>query len=54
MSRGVGFNHKRKGHPGNFPENTIVEKKQKERIEDEELLVTQQAFKNRVQTKEMD
>ncbi|EIJ82134.1 hypothetical protein PB1_04330 [Bacillus methanolicus PB1] len=50
MARGKEFNHKKKGHPGNFPENSIAEKHTKERIEDEELIVTQEAFKNRVES----
>jgi hypothetical protein len=50
MGRGKEFNHKKKGHPGNFPENSIAEKHTKERIEDEELIVTQEAFKNRVES----
>ncbi|AIE59106.1 hypothetical protein [Bacillus methanolicus] len=50
MARGKELNHKKKGHPGNFPENSISEKHTKERIEDEELIVTQEAFKNRVES----
>ncbi|WP_274853303.1 hypothetical protein [Bacillus methanolicus] len=50
MARGNEFNHKKKGHPGNFPENSIAKKHTKERIEDEELIVTQEAFKNRVES----
>ncbi|WP_199738110.1 hypothetical protein [Falsibacillus albus] len=52
MARGKGFNHKEKGHPGNFPENSIAEKHTKERIEDEEFITTQEAFKNRVEEEE--
>ncbi|CAM3951590.1 hypothetical protein [Mesobacillus zeae] len=52
MSRGVGFNHKRKGHPGKLPEGTIVERHTTEAQEDEELLVTQEAFKNRIEEEE--
>jgi len=52
MSRGVGFNHKRKGHPGDFPKHTLVEKHTTEAQEEEELLVTQEAFKNRIKTEE--
>ncbi|MFD2680098.1 hypothetical protein [Bacillus seohaeanensis] len=48
MARGASFNHKRKGHPGDFPKDGLTEKHTKERIEDEELIVTQEAFKNRV------
>lgn len=52
LARGEHFNHKKKNHPGNFPENSIAEKHTKERIEDEELIVTQEAFKNRVEEEE--
>lgn len=48
MARGKNFNHKKKSHPGNFPENSVTEKHQKERIGDEEFLVVREAFKNRV------
>ncbi|WP_335871021.1 hypothetical protein [Bacillus sp. 2205SS5-2] len=48
MGRGKSFNHKKKNHPGNFPENAIAEKHAKQKIEDQEYLVTQEAFKNRV------
>lgn len=55
MSRGNEFNHKRKGHPGNFPEGTLVEGKTKELVpDDEELIVSKEAFKNRVKTDEME
>ncbi|MCU9613396.1 hypothetical protein OEV98_07485 [Caldibacillus lycopersici] len=50
MARGKAFNHKKKGHPGNFPADSLTEKHSKEAIEDEELIVTQEAFKNRVET----
>ncbi|MEI5908593.1 hypothetical protein WAK64_16215 [Bacillus spongiae] len=49
MARGKAFNHKKKNHPGNFPENSVAEKHAKEKIEDEEYLVTQEAYKNRVE-----
>lgn len=52
MSRGVHFNHKRKNHPGKFPENTLVERHTTEAQEDEELIVTQEAFKNRIEEEE--
>jgi hypothetical protein len=48
VGRGKSFEHKNKNHPGNFPENSIAEKKSKERIGDEEFIVVQEAFKNRV------
>jgi hypothetical protein len=49
LARGEHFNHKNKNHPGEFPKNSMAEKKTHERIEDEELIVTQEAFKNRVE-----
>ncbi|WP_200792854.1 hypothetical protein [Bacillus massilinigeriensis] len=52
MSRGTGFNHKKKGHPGEFPKGTIVEGRTTEAQEDEEFLVVQEAFKNRVEEEE--
>ncbi len=48
MSRGQAFNHKRKGHPGDFPSDSLTEKHTKEKIEDEEYIVIQESFKNRV------
>ncbi|MGD6966100.1 hypothetical protein ACQUWN_05475 [Rossellomorea aquimaris] len=48
MSRGKSFQHKKKGHPGNNPSDSLTEKHTKEKIEDEEYIVTQEAFKNRV------
>ena len=49
MGRGKQFDHKKKNHPGNFPENTLVERHTPEAQEDEEILVTQEAFKNRIE-----
>ncbi|WP_180955385.1 hypothetical protein [Peribacillus deserti] len=53
MSRGQSFDHKRKGHPGEFPDHAFVEEKdtmrQSEEVED---IVTYEAFKNRVKTGE--
>lgn len=49
LGRGEHFNHKKKNHPGEFPKNSLTEKHTKERIEDEELIVTQEAFKNRIE-----
>lgn len=55
MARGKAFNHKKKGHPGPLPaDGAEVEKRSKEAIGDEELIVTQEAFKNRVQTTDLD
>lgn len=48
MGRGKGFDAKKKNHPGDFPANSQVEKHNTEANEDEEYLVTQEAFKNRV------
>ncbi|QCJ41488.1 hypothetical protein FAY30_06015 [Bacillus sp. S3] len=52
MARGEHFEHKKKNHPGNFPNNTLTEKKGKEAIGDEEFLVTREAFKNRIEEDE--
>ena len=54
MGRGKEFNHKRKGHPGEFPENTLVEEKSREAIGDEEFIVVQEAFKNRVEQEDVE
>lgn len=54
MSRGKHFDHKKKGHPGDFPQDNLVEKHTKERIGDEEFLVTREAFKNRVEQEEVE
>lgn len=47
MARGKHFEHKKKGHPGDLPKNNQVEKHAKQAIEDEEFIVTVEAFKNR-------
>ncbi|MFZ7945799.1 hypothetical protein [Neobacillus sp. 19] len=52
LARGEHFEHKKKGHPGNFPENSLTEKHSKEAIGDEEFLVTREAFKNRIEEDE--
>ena len=52
MGRGKSFDHKRKGHPGDFPKGTLVERHSTEAQEDEELLVVQEAFKNRIEDEE--
>ena len=60
MGRGKHFDHKKKNHPGEFPNHTLVERHTTEAQEDEELLslkkrptiVTQEAFKNRVEENE--
>lgn len=49
LGRGEHFNHKKKNHPGNFPSDSLTERHTREAQEDEELLVTQEAFKNRVE-----
>ena len=41
-------------HPGNFPKNSITEKQTKEAIGDEEFIVTQEAFKNRIEEEEVE
>jgi hypothetical protein len=52
LARGEHFNHKNKNHPGEFPKNTQTEKHAKQAIGDEEFLVTQEAFKNRLEEEE--
>lgn len=54
LARGKELNHKRKGHPGNFPEDTLVERKAKDAIGDEEFIVVQEAFKNRVEQEDVE
>ena len=38
MGRGKHFDHKKKNHPGEFPNHTLVERHTTEAQEDEELL----------------
>lgn len=52
MARGEHFNHKNKNHPGEFPNNSVTAKHSKDAIGDEELIVTQEAFKNRTEEEE--
>ncbi|WP_202595338.1 hypothetical protein [Halalkalibacter okhensis] len=47
MATGKSFNHKKKGHPGAFPKGSEM-KKSKNNIEEDEYLVTKEAFRNRV------
>lgn len=49
LARGEHFNHKKKNHPGNFPQDSLTAKHTKEAVEDEEFIVTQEAFKNRIE-----
>ena len=49
MARGEHFKHKNKNHPGDFPKNSVIEKKSEGAPGDEEFIVTQEAFKNRVE-----
>ncbi|MBS4202208.1 hypothetical protein KHA93_21595 [Bacillus sp. FJAT-49732] len=54
MSRGKDFNHKEKGHPGNFPKNSFSKEKEHTRqTEQMEDIATHEAFKNRVKEDEM-
>lgn len=54
MSRGKSFNHKKKGHPGDFPQNSIAEEKEHSRqFEQVEDIVTHEAYKNRPKEDEM-
>ena len=50
MARGEHFNHKNKNHPGELPKKGITKKHSEEAPGDEEFIVTQEAFKNRVET----
>lgn len=52
MARGEHFNHKNKHHPGNFQKNSVTAKKSEEAIGDEEFIVVQEAFKNRIEEEE--
>ncbi|WP_338471773.1 hypothetical protein R4Z10_03090 [Niallia sp. XMNu-256] len=52
VGRGKAFDHKKKNHPGEFPKHTLVERRTTEAQEDEELIVTQEAFKNRIEGQE--
>lgn len=54
MGRGKSFEHKRKGHPGEFPKGTQTERHSKDAIGDEEFLVVREAFKNRVETEDVE
>lgn len=47
MGRGKSFNHKKKGHPGEFPKGS-EEVEAKKHTKDREFLVTHEAYKNRV------
>ncbi len=54
MGRGKAFNHKKKGNPNNFPDHNMVEKKEHSRqFEQQEDIVTHEAFKNRPKADEM-
>ncbi len=53
LSRGQAFNSKTKGHPGNLPKQAFQQKQATtEAQEDEEFLVVQEAFKNRIEPEE--
>ena len=53
MSRGQHYNHKKKGHPGNLPENSVVEGKNHiEPGKPIENIIPGEAFKNRVNNEE--
>jgi len=54
VARGKEFNHKRKGHPGKFPVDALVQKKSRDAIGDEEFIVVQEAFKNRVEEEDVE
>ncbi|WP_445489887.1 hypothetical protein [Niallia sp. 03133] len=48
MARGKHFEHKKKHHPGPLPEDSRLHTHAEDAPEDEEFIVTQEAFKNRV------
>ena len=49
LARGKHFNHKEKGHPGNFPDNRAREGKNNIKYgKPIENIIPQEAFKNRV------
>jgi len=52
LARGEHFEHKKKGHPGNFQQDSLTEKHVKEAVGDEEFIVVQEAFKNRVENED--
>jgi hypothetical protein len=52
LARGEHFEHKKKNHPGNFPEDSLTEKHVKEAVGDEEFLAVREAFKNRVENED--
>ncbi|WP_199484554.1 hypothetical protein [Peribacillus glennii] len=47
MSRGEHFNHKKKGHPGEFPKNSIAQEKEHIGEHEEPDMVPLEAYKNR-------
>lgn len=49
LARGKHFNHQNKNHPGNLPKSSVTGNKTTEAQEDEEFLVIQEAFKNRIE-----
>lgn len=54
MGRGKSFNHKKKGNPGMLPEHQMVDEKEHSRqVEQQEDIVTHEAFKNRPKDDEM-
>ena len=52
MSRGVGFNHKKKGHPGEFPHHAETGGNHEIHETEEEYIVTEEASQNRLNEKE--
>ena len=48
MSRGISFNHKKKGHPGELPHHAETGGNHEIHETEEEYIVTKEAFKNRV------
>ncbi|MDG5789710.1 hypothetical protein QA612_19825 [Evansella sp. AB-P1] len=52
MARGKSLNHKKKSHPGEFPEGAEMKKTKVDKPETQEYLGTHEAFKNRVKDEE--
>jgi hypothetical protein len=51
MARGKSYEHKKKNHPGRFPDNTLQRRLVQASMEtDSASLATKEAFKNRTDT----
>ena len=52
LARGEHFNHKKKHHPGPLPKDSRKHTHTEDAPGDEEFIVTQEAFKNRIEEEE--